>query len=57
MREYSNLDSEKIADSSEHQQINQNIEAVLDFYAREEQKMTIAQRLMVGFLSFECYLK
>lgn len=46
MREYSNVDIENIADSSEHQQINQNIEAVLDFYAREEQKMTIAQRLL-----------
>ncbi|CAM3729024.1 DUF1003 domain-containing protein [Polynucleobacter arcticus] len=46
MREHSNINPEKIADSSEHQQINQNIEAVLDFYAREEGKMTLAQRIL-----------
>ncbi|KAF0164809.1 MAG: hypothetical protein FD157_1973 [Rhodocyclaceae bacterium] len=31
---------------SERDQISQNIEAVLDFYAREEQKMTGSQRVM-----------
>ncbi len=46
MRESSNLGSPMIADSSEHNQINQNIEAVLDFYAREDSKMSFAQRLL-----------
>lgn len=31
---------------SEHDQISQNIEAVLDFYAREEQKITRSQRIL-----------
>ena len=30
----------------EHHQISQNIEAVLDFYAREEQRVTRSQRLL-----------
>jgi uncharacterized membrane protein len=30
----------------EHQQISQNTEAVLDFYAREEQRVTRSQRLL-----------
>ena len=35
-----------IADSSDNKQINQNIEAVLDFYAREDRKMSFTQRLL-----------
>lgn len=35
-----------IADGSEHKQINQNIEAVLDFYAREDGKMSFVQHLL-----------
>jgi len=31
---------------SEHDQISQNIEAVLDFYTREEQKITRSQRIL-----------
>lgn len=33
-------------EGSERNQINQNIEAVLDFYAREDGKMSFAQRLL-----------
>lgn len=46
MSEYSNVDSSIISDSSEHQQINQNIEAVLDFYARENDRMSLSQRIL-----------
>jgi uncharacterized membrane protein len=35
-----------IADSSDTKQVNQNIDAVLDFYAREDGKMSFAQRLL-----------
>lgn len=35
-----------IADSSDNKQVNQNIEAVLDFYTREDEKMSFAQRLL-----------
>lgn len=46
MDAYSNLGSLGIEDGSEHKQINQNIEAVLDFYAREERKMSFAQHVL-----------
>ena len=36
-----------IADSSDNKQINQNIEAVLDFYAREDKKMNFKITLIV----------
>jgi uncharacterized membrane protein len=39
-------DSCDIPVESEHDQINQNIEAVLGFYAREDQKISHSQRIM-----------
>jgi uncharacterized membrane protein len=39
-------DSNDIPAESEHDQINQNIEAVLDFYTREDQKISRSQRVM-----------
>jgi uncharacterized membrane protein len=44
--EYPNTDHSTISDRSDNQQINQNIEAVLDFYAREDKKMRFSQRLL-----------
>ncbi|OZA77721.1 DUF1003 domain-containing protein [Polynucleobacter sp. 39-46-10] len=35
-----------ISDSADNKQVNQNIEAVLDFYAHEDEKMSFAQRLL-----------
>lgn len=35
-----------ISNSSDNNSINQNIEAVLDFYAREDDKMSTAQRVL-----------
>lgn len=37
--------AEKLVES-EHDQISQNIDAVLDFYTREEKKLTGSQRVM-----------
>jgi uncharacterized membrane protein len=37
---------------SEHDQISQNIEAVFEFYTREEQKISYWQRLLERFSSF-----
>lgn len=45
-------DSSDIPAESERNQISQNIEAVLDFYAREEQKISHSQRIMERFSSF-----
>ena len=39
-------DSPDIPVESEHDQISQNIEAVLDFYAREDQKISSSQRIL-----------
>jgi uncharacterized membrane protein len=39
-------DSGNTAARLEHHQTSQNIEAVLDFYAREEQRVTRSQRLL-----------
>ncbi len=52
MNEIKNTDSALIADSSENKQIKQNIEVVLDFYAREDEKMSFAQRLLQRISSF-----
>jgi hypothetical protein len=37
---------------SERDQISQNIEAVLEFYAREEQKISRSQRILERISSF-----
>lgn len=37
---------------SEHDQVSQNIEAVLEFYAREEQKISRSQRILEHFSLF-----
>lgn len=39
-------DARKNSDGSERDQISQNIEAVLDFYTREDQKVSHSQRLL-----------
>lgn len=39
-------DSSEVPTGSERDQISQNIEAVLDFYAREDQKISHSQRIM-----------
>lgn len=45
-------DSRDIPVESELDQISRNIEAVLDFYARENQKISRSQRIMEGIGSF-----
>jgi len=46
-------DSSDMPIESERDQISQNIEAILDFYAREDQKISRSQRNMerISFLS------
>src|SRR6185295_723542 len=45
-------DSRDSAVESERDQISQNIEAVLEFYAREEQKISRSQRILERISSF-----
>ncbi|MBU3613053.1 DUF1003 domain-containing protein [Polynucleobacter sp. MG-27-Goln-C1] len=44
--------SESTPDEVERSHINQNIDAVLDFYVREDEKMSYAQRLVEKISSF-----
>lgn len=46
MTDSSLLRADVIGEGPERNQINQNIEAVLDFYAREDEKMSRTQRLL-----------
>ncbi len=41
-----NAEPGKMPDESERDQISQNIDAVLDFYKREEQKVSHSQRFL-----------
>ncbi|MBU3628591.1 DUF1003 domain-containing protein [Polynucleobacter sp. AP-Reno-20A-A9] len=46
MPEHTDEESLMNTESSDNKQINQNIDAVLNFYAREESKMSFAQHLL-----------
>ncbi len=46
LRAHINKDASLIEENSDNKQVNQNIEAVLDFYSREDGKMSYAQRLL-----------
>ena len=49
-------DSADLSFKSERAQIGQNIEAVLEFYTREDQKISRSQRIVERISLFACLL-